>query len=57
MHIFVFKEETIKFCIQLGDKEQALRAISMIHSKEDAETQEQIYEQQAANYHQELRES
>lgn len=40
LHLFIFKEETIKFCIHLGDKQQAMKAISKIYSKEDAETQE-----------------
>lgn len=57
LHLFVFSEETIKFCLQLGDKEQALKAISKIYESNDPETQEAIYEQHSFNYHQELRES
>lgn len=57
LHLCIFKEETVKFCIQIGDKQQALRAIRKIYSKESEQTCEQIYEQCAASYHQEVRES
>lgn len=50
MHVFVYKEEPIEFCIQRGDKAQALRAIKMIFSKENALTHEIIYEERQSAY-------
>lgn len=38
LHVFVYTEEPIEFCIQQDDKAQALQAIKKIFSKENALT-------------------
>ena len=43
LHAFVFTEEPIDFCIQMGDKSQALKAIKSIFSRENNLTHEIIY--------------
>lgn len=43
LHSFVFTEEPIGYSIQMGDKEQALKAIKTIFSRENSLTHEIIY--------------
>jgi hypothetical protein len=45
LHQFVFKEDSIDFCVKNGDRLQAIKLISRVYSLESNEVHEQIYQE------------
>lgn len=50
LHSFVFTEDTVEFLVKKGDRKQAMALIEKVYSKEDRESQEQIYEEKFEFY-------
>lgn len=45
LHQFVFKEDSIDFCVKNGDRLQAIKIISKVYAMESSEVHEQIYQE------------
>jgi len=50
LHVFVFTHDTADFSISIGDKEEALKQIAAIFSKENALTHEAIYQEKLQQF-------